>query len=92
MGDMKPEERQALDNAVPPGWVLHAATWERASDQQESLKVEMYPRRLAGIVGPDQESPTVPPLETATVTGTGASREDALTGACTRLRESRWHK
>lgn len=86
MEELTQEDWVQLRGCRPPGWQLGPASWD-TSGEEPIIRVDVYPRRLAPIVGPDQESPTVEPGDTTVIEGSGAMRADALDDACRKLRE-----
>jgi len=85
MKDPTSQEHDQLQECVPPGWVVESATWDPAG-QRPRIIVRLRRRRLAPIVQPDAETPTVEPEEPTIVEGSGTVRTDAIKEACDQMR------
>lgn len=86
MEQLTPKDWDHLRGCRPPGWNLGAASWDTSADEP-TIRVDVYPSRLAPLVPADEETPTVERADTKVIEGSGATRGDALDDACRKLQE-----
>jgi hypothetical protein len=86
MEELSHQDWERLRGCRPPGWQLGSGSWDTSGDEP-TLRVDAYPNRLAPIVPPGQETPTVESEDPTIIEGTGSTREDALDDACRKLSE-----
>jgi hypothetical protein len=86
VAELSQQEWEQLRGCRPPGWHLVSASWDTSGDEP-ILRVDAYSNRLAPIVLPGLETPTVEREDPTVIEGTGHTRADALDDACRRLSE-----
>jgi hypothetical protein len=80
------DERAELEGLIGTGERLGRIEYEVEGDVIR-LIIEIEPRRLAPIVGPDQATPEVPPHEPERVTGEGRTADEAFAEAKAKVRD-----